>query len=144
MELRDVISESQRLGMWAHLATVSPTGTPYLSPVHPCWEGETLWTMLGAESAKAKNLAGNPKASYHWQVSEATGFDSLILWGTGEVFADLDTKKRLWEGVFDYDLGDFAPGGPENSPDTAFMAFTPTKAVVLRQFGAAGREEWRA
>ena len=73
MELSDVITESQRLGVWAHLATVSGSGMPYVSPVHPCWDGETLWTMLGVESTKAKNLAGNPKASYHWQVSDATG-----------------------------------------------------------------------
>lgn len=144
MELSDVIAESNRMGMWAHLATVSPSGTPYVTPVHPCWEGEALWTMVGANSVKAKNLASNPKASWHWQVSEATGFDSLMLWGTGEVFHDLETKRRLWEGVFDYDLNEFAPGGPDGSPDTAFMKFTPTKAVVLRQFGAAGRDEWRA
>jgi general stress protein 26 len=144
MDVNQIIEESKRLGMWAHLATVSPSGQPYVSPVHPCWEGETLWTMTGTDSVKSKNLANEPRCSYHWQVSETTNFDSLILWGTGVVYDDLDTKRRLWEGVFDYDLNDFAPGGPDDSEGTAFMAFTPTKAVLLRQFGMGGREEWRA
>jgi general stress protein 26 len=144
MELSDVITESQRLGMWAHVATVSASGQPYVTPVHPCWDGDTLWTMVGTDSTKVKNVSGEPRCSFHWQVSEATGFDSLILWGTATVHDDLDTKRRLWEGVFDYNLNDFAPGGPDDSDGTGFMAFTPTKAVLLRQFGAGGREEWRA
>ena len=100
--------------------------------------------MVGAESVKSKNLAANPNVSCHWQVGESTGFDSLMLWGTGEVVDDIDTERRLWEGGFDYDLNDFAPDGPDNSPDTAFMKLTPSKAVLLRQFGAGGREDWRA
>ncbi len=144
MEFSEIVSASQRLGIWAHMATVSPSGTPYVTPVHPCWEGQTLWTMLGAESTKAKNLASNDKITCHWQVSDQTNFDSLIVWGTGEVFTDLETKRRMWDGVFDYDLNAFAPGGPEDSPDTAFMALTPTKAVLLEQYGMAGRGEWRA
>jgi general stress protein 26 len=144
MEFSEVVSASERLGSWAHIATVSPSGTPYVSPVHPCWDSQTLWTMVGAASTKATNLASNPKVTCHWQVSDQTNFDSLIVWGTGEVFTDLETKRRLWDGVFDYDLNAFAPGGPDDSPDTAFMALTPTKAVLLEQYGMAGRGEWRA
>ena len=129
--------------MWAHLATVSPSGTPYVTPVHPCWEGDTLWTMAGVQSVKAKNIgAGATKTAYHWQVSEANGFDSLMLWGEASVHSDLETKRRLWEGVFDYSLNDFAPGGPDESPDTGFIAFEPSKALLLKQFGMGGREEW--
>lgn len=144
MELAEIIQESKRMGEWAHLATVSPSGTPYVTPVHPCWDGETLWTMVGVESVKAKNLAANTKVSCHWQVSPSTELDSVMLWGTGEVFSDLETKERLWDGVFDYDLNAFAPGGPEDSPDTGFVAITPTKAIFLKQFGQGGRFEWRA
>ncbi len=144
MEFSEIIEASKRLGVWAHLATVSPSGTPYISPVHPCWEGQTLWTMMGADSAKAKNLAANNKATYHWQVGDTTDFDSLIVWGTGEVFTDLETKRRLWEGVFDYDLNAFAPGGPDDSEGTGFMALTPRRAVLLKTYGMAGREVWQA
>lgn len=144
MQLADVIAASARFGMWAHVATVSPSGTPYVTPVHPCWEGETLWTMVGTDSAKARNVAANPMVSFHWQVGPETDFDGLMIWGRAEVFSDVETKRRLWTGVFDYDLDAFAPGGPDDSEGTAFMAVQPTKAVLLKQFGSAGRDDWSA
>ena len=49
--------------------------------------------MISASSVKARNLAANPKATLHWQVSEETGFDSLIIWGRGNVHDDVDDKK---------------------------------------------------
>ena len=143
MELDEIIEESKRLGEWAHIATVSPSGTPYVTPVHPCWEGQTLWTMVRTDSVKAKNIVLSPTVSCHWQVSPETNFDSLIIWGQAELFTDLDTKNRLWEGVFDYDLNAFAPGGPEDSPTTGFMSLTPNKAIILKAFGMGGRFEWK-
>ncbi|MGI9625143.1 MAG: pyridoxamine 5'-phosphate oxidase family protein [Acidimicrobiales bacterium] len=144
MDLAEVIQESKRFGAWAHMATVSPSATPYVSPVHPCWDGETLWTLVSVTSVKASNLAANPLATVHWQVSQETDLDSLIVWGRATVHSDLEAKRQLWEGVFDYDLNEFAPGGPEESPEAAFVGLEPTKAVLLRHFGMAGRDEWRA
>ena len=113
MNIKEVIKASKDLGEWAHIATVSGSGTPYVTPVHPCWEGETLWIMVGVNSVKSKNIADSPSVSLHWQVSEETSFDSLILWGQAKLFTDIETKTRLWSGVFDYDLDVFAPNGPE-------------------------------
>ena len=144
MDLQEVIEESKRLGEWAHVATVSPSGTPYVTPVHPCWEQQILWTMVGANSVKAKNIQTSPLVSCHWQVSVETNFDSLIIWGQAELYTDLETKERLWEGVFDYDLNAFAPGGPAESPDTGFMAIVPSKAVILKGMGMGGRFDWKA
>ena len=57
------------------------------------------------------------------------------------VHTDLETKQRLWEGVFDYDLNLFAPGGPE-SPDTAFIAVHPERALYLAAYGMGGTFRW--
>jgi general stress protein 26 len=140
--LDDIKSFASRLSMWAHLATVGADGEPDVVPVHPCWEGDTLWTMLGTGSVKAKNVADNSKVALHWQVTE--NGDGVEVWGTAELFTDLETKRRLWDGVFDYDLNAFAPGGPEDSPDTAFLAVTPTRALILKQYGIGGAQRWRA
>ena len=99
--------------------------------------------MIDLDSAKAKNVAANPSISCHWPVSEETDMDSLMLWGRGQVYSDAETKHRLWEGVFDYDLSMFAPGGVDACPDKGFLAIEPTKAVLLRFYGAKGRLEWR-
>jgi general stress protein 26 len=140
--LDDVKDFAGQLSPWAHIATVGADGEPDVVPVHPCWEGETLWTMVGTTSVKAKNVADNAKVALHWQVTE--NGDGVEVWGTAELFTDLETKRRLWDGVFDYDLNAFAPGGPDDSPDTAFLAITPTRALILKQYGMGGSQRWTA
>jgi general stress protein 26 len=130
------------LSPWAHLATVGADGKPDVVPVHPCWEGDTLWIMLGTDSVKVRNVAANPNVALHWQVTEVG--DGVELWGTAEAFDDLETKRRLWEGVFDYDLNLFAPGGPDDAPGTGFLAVTPERALVVRQYGMGGMDRWSA
>jgi general stress protein 26 len=140
--LDDVKTFATALSPWAHLATVSASGAPDVTPVHPCWEGDTLWIMVGTTSVKARNVATNDRVALHWQVS-ASG-DGVEVWGTASVHDDLETKRRLWKGVFDYDLDAFAPGGPDDSEGTGFMRVTPSRALILRQYGMGGAERWRA
>ncbi len=140
MELDEIKAKASALSMWAHFATVGADGKPDVVPVHPCWEGDVLWTMCGADSVKARNIAVNPNVALHWQVTEVG--DGVELWGTAEVFTDIDTKRRLWNGVFDYDLNLFAPGGPENSPGTAFVAVHPERALYLESYGMKGSNRW--
>ncbi len=140
MELAEVKTHGARLSPWAHVATIGADNKPDVVPVHPCWEGDTLWFMCGASSVKVRNLTHNNEVAAHWQVTESG--DGLEVWGTAEVFTDVETKKRLWNGVFDYDLNAFAPGGPESSPDTAFVAITPYRALYLVSYGMGGRDTW--
>ncbi len=130
------------LSPWAHIASTGSDGEPDVVPVHPCWEGDTLWFMGGSESVKARNVAHNDKVALHWQVTEVG--DGAELWGTAAVHSDVETKRRLWEGVFDYDLNLFSPGGPDDSEGTGFFAVTPTRALVIRQYGMAGMDRWKA
>ncbi len=138
--LSDVRNFASGLSVWAHLATVGADGEPDVVPVHPCWEGEVLWVMVGTDSVKSRNVASNERVAMHWQVTE--NGDGVEIWGRATVASDLETKRRLWKGVFDYDLDAFAPGGPDNSPTTAFMRIDVDRAVILRMYGAAGVERW--
>jgi general stress protein 26 len=142
IDLEEVKSAAAGLSPWAHLATVGADGKPDVVPVHPCWEGDVCWVMVGESSVKVRNVAAHADVAMHWQVT-AVG-DGVEIWGTAEVFSDLETKRRLWTGVFDYDLNLFAPGGPDDSPDTAFMAITPERALVLKQYGMGGMQRWSA
>ena len=142
ISLDDLREFASALSPWAHLATVGADGHPDVVPIHPGWDGDTLWTMVGTGSVKARNVAANPNVALHWQVT-ASG-DGVELWGTATVHDDLDTKRRLWKGVFDYDLDQFAPGGPDSSPDTGFLAVRPTRALVLNQYGMGGMQRWSA
>jgi PPOX class probable F420-dependent enzyme len=140
--LDDIKAESARLSPWAHLATIGADGKPDVVPVHPAWEGDTLWFMTFADSVKARNLAANGDVALHWQVTEAG--DGVEVWGTATVHDDLDTKRRLWDGAFDYDLNLFSPGGPDGSPNTVFVAVRPERAVAIKAYGMGGRQTWSA
>ncbi len=142
MNLDEIKTHAARLSMWAHLATVGSDGQPDVVPVHPCWDGDVLWIMIGMESTKAKNVRANSNVALHWQVTEIG--DGVEMWGTATLHDDLDTKRRLWNGIFDYDLDAFAPGGPDNSVGTGFMAVHVTRAVYLATYGMNGTHRWRA
>jgi len=142
MDLERVKKEAVRLSPWAHFATVGRDGNPDVVPIHPAWEGDTIWFMAGAKSVKVRNIAHNPNIAMHWQVSAAG--DGLEVWGIAEVHADVETKKRLWKGVFDYDLDQFATGGPEGSPDTVFVAIRPQRALYIAMYGMKERQTWSA
>lgn len=141
-DLEAVKTFASGLSPWAHLASVGADNKPDVVPVHPCWEGDDCWVMLGASSVKARNVGANDEVAMHWQVTEVG--DGVEVWGSAEVFTDLETKRRLWDGVFDYDLNAFAPGGPDNSPDTAFLKIKPSRAIILHQYGMGGIDRWSA
>ena len=141
MNLAEIAAFCTGLSPWAHLATVGSDGAPDVVPVHPCWEGDDIWVMIGVDSVKARNTRHEPRVALHWQVTE-TG-DGVEIWGRSTLHSDVDTKKRLWTGVFDYDLNTFAPGGPEASPDTIFMRIVVERATVLKAYGMAGMHRWK-
>lgn len=142
VDLAAVRAFASGLSPWAHIATVGADHKPDVVPVHPCWEGDMLWTMLGTTSVKARNVAANPDVALHWQVTEVG--DGVEVWGTAELVDDVDTKRRMWNDVFDYDLSAFAPGGPDGSPEVAFLAITPQRALILHQYGMGGLQRWKA
>ena len=142
VQLDDIKTFAAGLSPWAHLASVGADGKPDVVPVHPCWEGDICWVMIGSDSVKARNVVAHPDVAMHWQV-DAVG-DGVEIWGTAEIFTDLETKRRLWTGVFDYDLTAFAPGGPDDSPGTAFLAITLERALLLKQYGMGGMQRWTA
>ncbi len=137
--LDEIKTMAAALSPWAHLATVRADGSPDVVPVHPAWEGDTVWAMVGAGSVKARNVAAHPKVAMHWQVTEAG--DGIELWGDARVHTDRETKQRLWTGVFDYDLNLFAPGGPDDE-GTAFIAVEPARVLVVLAYGMKGLKRW--
>jgi general stress protein 26 len=139
MELDDVRAEATRLSQWAHLATVGSDGKPDVVPVHPAWKDGAVWIMSSTDTVKVRNIRANADVAMHWQVDESG--DGVEVWGLAAVHTDTDTKRRLWTGVFDYNLDDFAPDGPD-SESVCFVAVTPERALALKNYGLAGRDNW--
>lgn len=144
MDLSDVVSESNRLGPIAHLATVTPYDEPHVTPVFPGWLNGSLYVATFLSAVKVVNVAQNPKVCLHYQVAGSTDFDSLMLWGLADVLEGKGHRRRLWDGVFDYDLTDFAPDGPDVAPNLGFLHITVTKAAAAHAMGSTGRRTWRS
>ena len=58
-DLASIRAAAIALSPWAHIATVGKDGRPDVVPVHPCWEGDVLWILVGDDSVKAKNVRHN-------------------------------------------------------------------------------------
>lgn len=139
MDIDDIETIGRALSVRTYLATVNNDGEPHVVPVHPAWEGSTIWVMTGTTAVKARNIAHNSKVALHWEASDAG--DGLLVWGDASIHSDIETKTRLWHGVFDYDLNAFAPNGP-TSPEVVFLAIRPARAVHAIAYGAGGVQRW--
>lgn len=142
MNLNDVKAKGRDLSPRAYLATTGPDNMPDVVPVHPGWEGDVLWIMTGRDSVKARNIARNLRVALHWEVNDAG--DGLELWGAAVLHGDDDTRRRLWTGIFDYDLDVFSSGGADHSPKIVFISVRPDRAVYAQAYGTTGIDRWRA
>jgi nitroimidazol reductase NimA-like FMN-containing flavoprotein (pyridoxamine 5'-phosphate oxidase superfamily) len=142
LTLEEVKADSLRYGRFAFVGTVSPSGTPYVSPVAVAWIGDRLVAFLASNEAKVANARTNPKVTVHFQVSELTNWDSCILWGRASIVDHTEGRRALWDKM-GYELAAFEPGGPE-ADSHVFMVMEPTRATIWRFYGIQGRESWRA
>jgi general stress protein 26 len=147
MESKEFWSKAHAIGAkatWAYLATASGD-QPKVRVVHPAIEGERVWVATGRNSAKARHLARNQKVELFYQVG--TEFIHLTVTGTAKFVEDVSEKKRVWNGkIFDYDLGQFWPAGPE-SKEFGLMLITPMRAEItsLPEMSQGKKPEvWRA
>ena len=137
--MRQII-EDNTIGL---VATVTPDGSPAVSPkaTMVILDAKTIAFSDLRSPQTVRNIRHNPNVAFHWQVTESG--DGLEIWGPAQVFTDIETKRRLWIGVFDYDLNAFSSGGPED-PSAAFIGVTPTRALFVKSYGAAGKFPWKA
>lgn len=117
-----------------HMGTASATGEPHVAVVSAAVDGDTVIVAVKRDSAKARNMAANPRASLVWQGNSAETY----LWGSVELVDDLVEKSRVWNGgLFAYNMSMFF--GAADSPDWVIARVTPTRVVAMVQ-GPAGLE----
>ena len=142
VSLSHVKDDSRRYGPMAYVATSGSDGEPHLAPVAVSWVDDTICAFVLSSGRKVRNIRQNPRATVHYAVGEASGWDSCIVWGDATVIDTTDGRVALWDRM-GYDLGRFEPGGPQ-SDNHVFIRITPRRATILRGMGLAGRETWRA
>lgn len=141
-DLDSVRRQSERFGRTAFWATTRPDGRPHVVPVAVGWIDGQVTAFVLTTSVKVANLRINPQAMVHWNVSEATGWDSLMVEGTARVVDSTEGRSVLWDRM-GYDLSVFEPGGP-SAPTHVFLQLVPAQATLLEMYGIKGRHHWRA
>jgi nitroimidazol reductase NimA-like FMN-containing flavoprotein (pyridoxamine 5'-phosphate oxidase superfamily) len=141
-DLTAVQDQSKRFGSTVFWATTRPDGRPHVVPVAAGWIDGSLTAFVLTSSVKVANVRQNPGAMAHWNVSEATGWDSLMIEGTATVVDDTPGRTSLWDRM-GYDLSPFEPGGP-SADSHVFLQLAPSRATLLLMYGIKGRHHWRA
>ncbi|HEY6393926.1 MAG TPA: pyridoxamine 5'-phosphate oxidase family protein [Candidatus Binataceae bacterium] len=131
--------------VWACIGTAIGN-QPKVRVVHPAFEEKKLWIATGRNSAKARQIEKNPQVELFYQVSPPD-LVHLTVTGKAGFIDDLAEKKRVWNGkIFDYDLSQFWPGGPE-SKDFGLLLVTPSRIELtsLAEMGQGKKPQvWRA
>ncbi len=129
---------------WAYLAT-AVGDQPKVRVVHPAIEGNRVWIATGRTSAKAKQIARNPKVELFYQIG--ADMVHLTITGRARFIEDPAEKKRVWDGkVFDYDLAQFFPQGPA-AAEFGLMLIEPSRAELTslpEMMQGKKPEVWRA
>ena len=140
----DKVHATAAKATWAYLATANGA-QPKVRVVHPAFEGERVWVATGRASAKARHIDKNSKVELFYQIG--ADMVHLTVTGAARFVDDIAEKKRIWNAkVFDYDLSQFWPSGPE-SKDFGLMLITPARIELtsLAEMTTGKKPEvWRA
>lgn len=103
------------------LTTLLPDGSPHTVPVAGTWTDEGFWFCTGEQEQKARNIAGNPRASVHVGGTEfSTGMDINV---RGQVTKVIDEPA----------LNHLADAITAKYPD--FFSFTVTDGALINAHG---------
>ncbi len=141
MDLAQAALEAKRLGQVAFVATTRPDGRPHAVPVLVAWHDDAVYAFVSTGSVKVRNLRANQKVMVHWQVSQDTNLDSLVVEGNAEVIDTAEGRRWLWDKM-GYECDAFEPGGPEANTHV-FIRVVPVRITFLKMYGTQGREVWR-
>jgi len=116
----------------AYLATTD-NGQPKVRVVFPALEGRVLWIATKPNSAKALQIARDPRVELFYEVGTQRPITHLTVTGKAQLIDGLEEKIRLWNlRIFGYDLREFWPSGPE-SRDLSLIHIDPLRVELGTQ-----------
>ena len=130
----------------AYLATTD-NGQPKVRVVFPAFEGRVLWIATQPRSAKALQIARDPRVELFYEIRTERPITHLTVTGKARLIYDLDEKIRVWNlRIFGYDLREFWPSGPD-SKDLTLIHIDPLRVelgVQPAMWQGQKPEVWRA
>jgi general stress protein 26 len=130
----------------AYLATTD-NGQPRVRVVFPAFENRILWIATNPNSAKALQIARDPRVELFFEVGGERPITHLTVTGKARLTDDLEEKIRVWNlRIFGYDLREFWPSGPD-SKDLSLIHIDPLRVELGTQpamWQGQKPEVWRA
>jgi general stress protein 26 len=113
----------------AYLATTD-NGQPRVRVVFPAFEGRVLWIATQPRSAKALQIARDPRVELFFEVGTQRPITHLTVTGNARLIGDLDERIRVWNlRIFGYDLKEFWASGPD-SKDLTLVHIDPLRVEL--------------
>ena len=113
----------------AYLATTDD-GQPRVRVVFPAFEDRVLWIATQPRSAKALQIARDPRVELFFEVGTQRPITHLTVTGNARLVSDLDERIRVWNlRIFGYDLREFWPSGPD-SKDLTLVHIDPLRVEL--------------
>jgi len=113
----------------AYLATTD-NGQPKVRVVFPAFEDRVLWIATQPRSAKALQIARDPRVELFFEVGTQRPITHLTVTGKARLIYDLEEKIRVWNlRIFGYDLKEFWPSGPD-SKDLTLIHIDPLRVEL--------------
>jgi PPOX class probable F420-dependent enzyme len=75
------------------ITTVSPDGVPQSSVISFLWDGESLFFYSRPNTPKLRNIAHDPKVSFHLQ-SDEYGDHALVIEGTADIDSSIPRSDK--------------------------------------------------
>ena len=119
-DLVAALDELRADGAWAHVATVSPDGSPHVTPMLLGRTDEhLLLSLTGAH--KRRNLRADPRVSI--SLARTGDLAHVVVWGAA-VLRDDAEAQQLYEAMLHAELGPTAAAAMRQplSPQTTMLA----------------------
>jgi general stress protein 26 len=128
-EFWENVRASARKSNRAYLATTD-NGQPRVRVVFPAFEERTVWIATQPRSAKALQIARDPRVELFFEVGSQRPITHLTVTGRARIIGELEEKIRVWNlKIFGYDLREFWPEGPE-SQDLTLIHIEPSRVEL--------------
>jgi PPOX class probable F420-dependent enzyme len=75
------------------ITTVSPDGVPQSSVISFLWDGDSIFFYSRPNTLKLRNIAHDPKVSFHLQ-SDEYGDHALVIEGTADIDSSIPPSDR--------------------------------------------------
>jgi general stress protein 26 len=140
-EIEPEFLQRVRTMVYCSAATVDAQQRPRSRVLHPIWEGQTGWVTTGPATAKAKQLAANPRMSLAFIADpfKPVYVECRAFWQN-----DPATRRRIWDLYMTEGVDLAVSWGQVENPAYAVLRMEPWRIELYDLLDQHNRKVWQA